>query len=250
MIPNDNHRRLAGAQLFVRSLQSAIFLFSSVCGIPANHSVIPAINTNSLVTIAAELADGSIIVGQNEISHPSPHSLQEQHRHLNTTTPTHSHTPVSVGLGGIGGGAFTPAGSNAGWVDEAQARMMRAREASTEVELEYDDSHSVIARSKLDMEVEQDPEEDQAGEGHVGDSDSDGGRSNQDKQTPDRQNSRNANSTNNIIFSKSEDDWIALPSKISRIFYLNTYGQETYPAPSSAFINALSKAEVLVYSCG
>jgi len=244
---------LAGAQLFVRSLQSAIFLFSSVCGISSNHSVVPAINTNSLVTIAAELVDGSLIVGQNEISHPSPSSTHGQQQYFGTTTPTHSHTPVTVGLGGIGGGAFTPSSSNAGWVEEAHARMAastsawRTRETSAEVELDYDDSHNVIARSKYDMEVEQDSDADLANSTPV---------SAQDPDVEERPESAAAGTrsakvaANNIIFSKSEDDWISLPSRIARIFYLNTYGQETFPAPSSAFINALNKAEVLVYSCG
>ena len=41
---------------------------------PSNIRVIPAINSNHAHHIAAGLADGSVIIGQNEISHPSASS--------------------------------------------------------------------------------------------------------------------------------------------------------------------------------
>ncbi|KAI0706212.1 UPF0052-domain-containing protein [Cytidiella melzeri] len=59
---------IAAAQEFFRSLPSAIFLFSSITNSQA--SILPVIVTNHTVTIAAELEDGSRLVGQCEISHP------------------------------------------------------------------------------------------------------------------------------------------------------------------------------------
>ncbi|KAF5377313.1 hypothetical protein D9615_006412 [Tricholomella constricta] len=59
---------LAAAQGFFRSLPSAIFLFSSITNSQAN--ILPVIVTNHTVTIAAELENGSRLVGQCEISHP------------------------------------------------------------------------------------------------------------------------------------------------------------------------------------
>ncbi|GJE94182.1 hypothetical protein PsYK624_103500 [Phanerochaete sordida] len=59
---------LSAAQEFFRSLPSAIFLFSSITNSQA--TILPAIVTNHTVTIAAELEDGSRLVGQCEISHP------------------------------------------------------------------------------------------------------------------------------------------------------------------------------------
>ncbi|KAI0344242.1 UPF0052-domain-containing protein [Trametopsis cervina] len=59
---------LAAAQDFFRSLPSAIFLFSSITHSEA--SILPVIVTNHTVTIAAELEDGTRLVGQCEISHP------------------------------------------------------------------------------------------------------------------------------------------------------------------------------------
>ena len=80
---------LASMQRFFRSIQSAIFLFSSISEIPhamKSCDVLPAINTNKTTTIAAELADGSILVGQCEISHPSYEVIPVSYTHL--TLPT------------------------------------------------------------------------------------------------------------------------------------------------------------------
>eukprot|EP00897_Mesotaenium_endlicherianum_P000001 jgi/Mesen1/10000/ME000072S09413 len=59
-----------GARTFFRSLDAAIFLFSRVSHIPPTSLVLPAIRTNDRLTMGAELQDGTIIRGQNEISHP------------------------------------------------------------------------------------------------------------------------------------------------------------------------------------
>ena len=66
----------AGARLFFRSLEAAIFLFSRVARIPEGSLVLPAICTEERITLGAELADGSVIRGQNEISHPSAPGAQ------------------------------------------------------------------------------------------------------------------------------------------------------------------------------
>lgn len=59
------------ARLFTGSLESAVYLLSSICGVPSTISVLPALNTNFACHIAAGLADGTVITGQNNISHPS-----------------------------------------------------------------------------------------------------------------------------------------------------------------------------------
>ena len=63
---------LTGARIFFGSFESAIYLFRSITGVPDNIQVIPAINSNFAHHIAAGLKDGSVITGQNQISHPSP----------------------------------------------------------------------------------------------------------------------------------------------------------------------------------
>ncbi|CDS00659.1 uncharacterized protein SPSC_03136 [Sporisorium scitamineum] len=70
---------LAAAQKFFRSIQSAIFLFSATTQISTSSvasKVLPVINTNHTATIAAELENGEMIVGQCEISHPAPKPIK------------------------------------------------------------------------------------------------------------------------------------------------------------------------------
>ena len=62
---------LTGARLFSGSFESAIYLLSSICEIPDDQvRVIPSINSTFSHHIAAGLANGDTIVGQNNISHP------------------------------------------------------------------------------------------------------------------------------------------------------------------------------------
>eukprot|EP01025_Chloroclados_australasicus_P034878 TRINITY_DN3560_c2_g2_i1.p1 TRINITY_DN3560_c2_g2~~TRINITY_DN3560_c2_g2_i1.p1 ORF type:complete len:505 (-),score=48.68 TRINITY_DN3560_c2_g2_i1:13-1434(-) len=61
----------AGARVFFHSLESAIFMFSKVAGIPEGSKVLPSICTEERITLGAELADGTLIRGQNNISHPN-----------------------------------------------------------------------------------------------------------------------------------------------------------------------------------
>lgn len=63
---------LTGARIFSGSFESAIYLLGSICGVQTDIvRVIPAINSNFSHHISATLADGTVIVGQNSISHPS-----------------------------------------------------------------------------------------------------------------------------------------------------------------------------------
>ncbi|KAF2678521.1 UPF0052-domain-containing protein [Lentithecium fluviatile CBS 122367] len=75
---------LTGARLFTGSFESAIYLLSSICSVPAHTTVLPAINTNFTNHISAGLADGTIITGQNSISHPSEATALD----ASTTTPS------------------------------------------------------------------------------------------------------------------------------------------------------------------
>lgn len=265
--------RLAGAQLFVRSLQSAIFLFSSVGGLSSQHSVIPAINTNSLVTIAAELEDGSRIVGQNEISHPSSPSPAHDMAVGGSYTPASHLWPEREQDAGGRSGAYSrlanqshqhpnhPQSSHSTDLRhlllEQKAKQAledrstresspRAPAGDLDEELDYDDSPGVIARTSFDINNQQDIDE--------GETSWDQPRREPGPATSFLSpSSASASRTpHNIVFSKGDEDtgYPTLPSRIQRIIYLNTYGQETYPAPSSAFMNSLSTSEVLVYACG
>ena len=63
----------AGARLFFRSMDAAIFLYSRVSRIPDDTHIVPCLlhKENERVNLAAELMNGTILRGQNEISHPS-----------------------------------------------------------------------------------------------------------------------------------------------------------------------------------
>ncbi|XP_031268258.1 uncharacterized protein YNL011C-like isoform X3 [Pistacia vera] len=65
----------AGARIFFQSLDAAIFLFSRVSDIPSESQVLPVISTNDRLTLGCELWDGTVIRGQNEISHPTNGSM-------------------------------------------------------------------------------------------------------------------------------------------------------------------------------
>ncbi|KAF9976356.1 hypothetical protein BGZ73_008714 [Actinomortierella ambigua] len=62
---------LTGARMFFGSLESAVFLFAAITGVKEPTRVIPVINTNHGIAIAALLKNGHIILGQCAISHPS-----------------------------------------------------------------------------------------------------------------------------------------------------------------------------------
>ncbi|PHH78176.1 hypothetical protein CDD80_7261 [Ophiocordyceps camponoti-rufipedis] len=63
---------LTGARLFTGSFEAAIYLLAAICALPERVAVLPAIETNFAHHIAAGLRDGTVITGQNDISHPCP----------------------------------------------------------------------------------------------------------------------------------------------------------------------------------
>ncbi|MCJ1407555.1 hypothetical protein MMC19_001626 [Ptychographa xylographoides] len=62
---------LTGARLFTGSFDSAIYLFSLIGGVSENVAVVPGVNSMFSHHISAALEDGTVITGQNAISHPS-----------------------------------------------------------------------------------------------------------------------------------------------------------------------------------
>jgi len=71
---------LTGARLFSGSFESAIYLLAIMGGVDESKTaVLPAIISNFSHHISAGLADGTIITGQNAISHPSqPTALNDR----------------------------------------------------------------------------------------------------------------------------------------------------------------------------
>ena len=87
---------LTGARDLFGSLPSAIFLFKSIAGVDPRVAVVPVINTNQTVTIAAELENGETLVGQCAISHPTVPSGASV---MGVPTPSPSPAPVTRVLG-------------------------------------------------------------------------------------------------------------------------------------------------------
>jgi 2-phospho-L-lactate transferase/gluconeogenesis factor (CofD/UPF0052 family) len=85
---------LTGARLFTGSFESSIYLLGSITGVPENVHVIPAINSNFSHHISAGLEDGTVITGQNAISHPLPASISIQ----STGNPTALTSPSTTAL--------------------------------------------------------------------------------------------------------------------------------------------------------
>lgn len=87
---------LTSARLFTGSFESAIYLLGAITGVPAGVEVIPAINSNFSHHISAGLEDGTVITGQNAISHPSDHTSLD--------ISTGSQTPLEPALQNQGNG--------------------------------------------------------------------------------------------------------------------------------------------------
>lgn len=162
---------LTGARLFSGSFESAIYVLGSICGVPSDLvRVIPAINSNFSHHISASLADGTVIVGQNSISHPS------------------------------------------------EATALQPRPGSRRPSLLLADGEEF--ESSDDATYEND---------HLPGS------------LPTLRNK-------NISFSKVQNE--ELPARISRIWYINPYGQEIRPPANPRVLESLRDAQAVIYSIG
>ena len=85
---------LTGARLFTGSFESAIYLLGSITGVAENVHVIPAINSNFSHHISAGLEDGTVIAGQNAISHPLPTSSSSAQASADPTALTSPSTTI------------------------------------------------------------------------------------------------------------------------------------------------------------
>ncbi|KAG2416392.1 hypothetical protein HFD88_007607 [Aspergillus terreus] len=170
---------LTGARLFSGSFESAIYLLGSICGVPSDvDRVIPAINSNFSHHISASLANGTVIVGQNSISHPS------------------------------------------------EATALQPRPGSRRPSL-------LLADGGEDIE-DTETSDDSGAAGSYEDDHPPGS-------LPTLRNK-------NIQFSKADNE--DLPSRITRIWYINPYGQEIRPPANPRVLEALRDAQAIIYSIG
>lgn len=185
---------LTGARLFSGSFESAIYLLSAICGIPDDEvRVIPSINSNFSHHIAAELEDGSTIVGQNSISHPVDAADVSGHGRPPTATPN---------------GALTPQGPRTQFEAHPPTTFLRLsqEEDSLDITEEQEDAHPPFTLPTL--------------------------------------------RTSNIVFTKAPERVSQLPSRISRIYYVNSFGQEILPPSNPRASQAILHAQSIIYSIG
>ncbi|KAL5343109.1 hypothetical protein BJX70DRAFT_354505 [Aspergillus crustosus] len=172
---------LTGARLFSGSFESAIYLLSNICDVPSDLvRVIPAINSNFSHHISASLANGTIIVGQNSISHPSLPPRPASPR-PNILLQTDGLSPPNIDLA-----------------------------------IDYTEPSDVLDTALY---------EDDQPPGFL----------------PHLRNK-------NINYSKSENE--DLPARISRIWYINPYGQEIRPRANPRVLESLRDAQAIIYSIG
>lgn len=161
---------LTGARLFSGSLESAIYLLGSLGSVSLEKvRVIPGINSNFSHHISASLEDGTVIVGQNSISHPGEATALQ---------PTSRRPSLPIADG-----------------DDM---------TSEPDDLAYEESHLPGSLPSLRKK--------------------------------------------NITFSKSgvED----LPSRISRVSYINPYSQEIRPPANPRVLEVVRSSQAIVYSIG
>ncbi|KAF5392018.1 hypothetical protein D9757_003347 [Collybiopsis confluens] len=62
---------------------------------------------------------------------------------------------------------------------------------------------------------------------------------------------RSENRPQNVMFqAQGKDQFEPLVSRISKIMYINAYGNEIHPSPNPEYLSSLKSNDVLVYSCG
>lgn len=172
---------LTGARLFSGSFEAAIYLLAIIGRVDESRtSVLPAVVSNFTHHISAGLADGTVINGQNAISHPSePTALTPP----SPTTPSFPSVPNSH--------------------DSSNALSVPLA-AHHNPETGVEEAH--LPGSLPDLRLP------------------------------------------NISFSKTAE--APLPAQISRIWYINPYGQEMHPVVNPKILEAIQTAEAVIYSIG
>ncbi|GBG31257.1 Subtilisin-like protease SBT4.13 [Hondaea fermentalgiana] len=78
----------AGARTFFQSIEAAIFMYHRVSGVPPRSEVLPVIVSERRISLAAELASGVVLRGQNTISHPTATKPRAQHESGHASSST------------------------------------------------------------------------------------------------------------------------------------------------------------------
>lgn len=239
---------LASMQRFFRSIQSAIFMFAAVSEIPfvlSSCDVLPAVNTNKTTTIAADLKDGSLLVGQCEISHPSDEGTRHRRLSSHSRFMNRRVSDLQDSVFGFGPQSMTQ-------------NQLDQRRLGSQME-----SHSAARASSSALSID----------------DSDLSEEDQVLDDDPREITELTESSGNIEYVAKEDA-PPLPSPIDRtfysrlqagVFYVNvrnrfflprrffffkayflqqSYRNEVFPAPNPSYLTGLQRSKIFIYSCG
>ncbi|KAI1109587.1 UPF0052 domain protein [Nemania sp. NC0429] len=208
---------LTGARLFTGSLESAIYLLSTICAIPATVATLPAINSNFTHHISAGLEDGSQITGQNAISHPSaPTSLPDTGDTVAMMAETLSPPPLALGPMAPASTSSTRITAIAATATDTSLALPRRPKSAQE------DRQTVLRETEAHDRIE--------------DATLPGSLPSLRKQY--------------ITFSKAPAFSNELPSRISRIWYINPYGHEIYPLANPKVVSSITHSSAVIYSIG
>ncbi|KAK5634311.1 hypothetical protein RRF57_010025 [Xylaria bambusicola] len=198
---------LTGARLFTGSLESAIYLLSTICAVPSTVATLPAINSNFTHHISAGLEDGSQITGQNAISHPSaPTSLPD------TATVTAESPSTSP---------FDPLSKHDS--HPSTLPMITTTSTTTPPPNPFQDRQVVLRETEAHDRIE-------------------------DATLPG---SLPSLRKPYLSFTKEAPPHTNdLPSRISRIWYINPYGHEIYPVANPKVVTAILHSISVIYSVG
>lgn len=175
---------LTGARLFSGSFEAAIYLLAIIGRVDESRtSVLPAVVSNFTHHISAGLADGTVINGQNAISHPNEPTA------LTPPSPIPPSSPLLI----------NPQESS-----DALSTLQIPSVPQNNPETGLEEAH--LPGSLPDLRIP------------------------------------------NISFSKSAE--APLPARISRIWYINPYGQEMHPVVNPKVLEAIQAAEAIIYSIG
>ncbi|RYP48195.1 hypothetical protein DL769_011229 [Monosporascus sp. CRB-8-3] len=202
---------LTSARVFTGSLESGIYLLSSICSIPSTVSALPVINSNFTHHISAGLADGTVITGQNAISHPS--------------APT--------ALPGSGAGAAADPDQDAEGRLLLPALTDTPTGSMTPLETETA-AHDLIEDATLPGSLPS------LRKPYIEFSKGGGGGGGGATKNPEGK----------AGGGEHDDDDDDLPARIDRIWYINPYGHEIRPVPNPKVLAAIRGAGAVVYSIG
>ncbi|WFD25859.1 hypothetical protein MNAN1_000826 [Malassezia nana] len=205
---------LAAMQRFFGSIQSAIFLFSALTDISSvlpGCQVVPAINTNKTTTIAAKLNDGKMLVGQCEISHPSAESMKTSDEPAKPPPRVRRFSELQDSVLGLG---QSPRLHHLALRSSLEPHSMRTVSSAHTMD---DSDFSDEVDDLFEDEAFNLPEVSEA--------------------------------LGNLMYG-AKDEALPLSAPIERLFYVNSYRNEVFPAPNSAFLTGLQCSTTLVYSCG